>query len=423
MANLLVINSQDWGKFESIKDSPLVKKIISDYEVFQIQNFNLNEFKKEVSQKKVSRAVFAYFQPHKDLHFLRAFKSLSLEAEIIALFPDLSSIAEYDNLNSIVTDDYFYATTYNKNIMTSAFATADGIIVENETDLALVKEHCANAFAVLAKDVEAGTNFIKPKKKYKVSVVMLTFNQLEDTKKCVESFMAHTQNVNYELIFVDNGSTKDNTKEYLEELAASHENIKTIFNPENMGFAIGNNQGIAVSEGEYVLLLNNDVLLTDNWLSRMLAVIESSNDVGIVGPVTNNASGKQVVAYSGTEEDVEGINRFAEMTLLKNAGYWLDVERIIGFCVLIKREVLWKIGGLDEVFGPGGYEDYDYCMRVKQAGYKVVIASDVFIYHIGGKGYSSNKLNYTDLRKQNIEIFIEKWVRKTIEIMEKIPNG
>ena len=91
--------------------------------------------------------------------------------------------------------------------------------------------------------------------------------------------------------------------------------------------------------------------------------------------------------------------------------------------MLIKREVLFRVGVLDEMFGPGGYEDYDYCMRVKQEGYNIVIAMDTFIFHIGGKGYSSNNLDYTQLRSKNIELLIDKWNKNILEAMEKLPDG
>jgi GT2 family glycosyltransferase len=119
----------------------------------------------------------------------------------------------------------------------------------------------------------------------------------------------------------------------------------------------------------------------------------------------------------------EDIKRFAWMQLLKNAGFWFDTHRIIGFCMLVKREVIDAIGVLDERFGPGGYEDYDYCLRVKQAGYKIMVASDVFIYHIGGQGYKKNNLDYDVLRSQNIQIFIDKWCKKALEILERLPDG
>ena len=143
----------------------------------------------------------------------------------------------------------------------------------------------------------------------------------------------------------------------------------------------------------------------------------------MVVPCTNHASGRQKVVFEANPEDDDLIQEYAKTTLVKQAGSWINVDRVIGFCMLIKREVLFKVGVLDEMFGPGGYEDYDYCMRIRQAGYNIVVAEDTFIFHIGGKGYSSNNMDYMELRNKNIELLIDKWTRQTIKIMEKLPDG
>ncbi|MCL2389704.1 MAG: hypothetical protein FWC85_04915, partial [Elusimicrobia bacterium] len=181
MSDILVVNAADFSKIESLKSG----KLVSKPEVFQIKDFNLDDFKKTVTQNNFSRAVFAYFSPHKDIHFLRALKSLGLNTEIVLFCPDLSSLAEYDHLNLQITDDYFYAATLNKNLATSAFDSSGAVIVENETDLSLVKKYCPEVNAVLVKDAEAKSVKFEPKKPYTVSVIMLTFNQFDDTKKCV----------------------------------------------------------------------------------------------------------------------------------------------------------------------------------------------------------------------------------------------
>ena len=118
-----------------------------------------------------------------------------------------------------------------------------------------------------------------------VSIVILAYNQLEYTKKCIESIVENT-NVFFELILVDNGST-DGTAEYLESeltsLIASGM-LRIIKNDKNLGYARGNNQGMAIAGGEYILLLNNDVVVTPGWLSCLLKCAEKYSDIGIVGP-------------------------------------------------------------------------------------------------------------------------------------------
>jgi GT2 family glycosyltransferase len=232
---------------------------------------------------------------------------------------------------------------------------------------------------------------------------------------------ANTVGIDFELIFVDNGS-KDGTLKYLKNLQLTNNNLQIITNDTNLGFAKANNQGIKVSSGEYILLLNNDVILTPKWLEKMLRCIESDESIGVVGPLTNHAVGQQVVNYPFSKKDVD-INKFAVLMEMKYGGVYEQTHRIIGFCMLIKREVIEKVGLLDERFGPGGFEDYDYCLRVNQHGYKIMIAKDVFVYHLGGRGYSKNDLDYNSLRKQNFEIFVDKWCKKALEILEHMPSG
>ncbi|MGI6385863.1 MAG: glycosyltransferase family 2 protein [Desulfomonilia bacterium] len=113
------------------------------------------------------------------------------------------------------------------------------------------------------------------------SIIILTCNQLEYTKKCVESIQKHTPQP-HEIIFVDNGST-DGTREYIEQLASDHEHIQLILNEKNLGFAAGNNQAIQKAGGDYLLLLNNDTVVTEKWLGTLIQHLNESPDTGMVG--------------------------------------------------------------------------------------------------------------------------------------------
>ena len=117
------------------------------------------------------------------------------------------------------------------------------------------------------------------------SIIILTHKQLELTKQCLQSIETHTPE-SHEIIIVDNAST-DGTLDYLRRYESAHSNVHVIANKENLGFAGGNNQGLALSKGEYVLLLNNDTVVTDGWLSRMLATLMNHPEAGLVGPMSN----------------------------------------------------------------------------------------------------------------------------------------
>lgn len=420
--NLLVISADHKDNIDK-KHSKCIDKILNKHDVFYFEETSVTALKTQLLSNSYETIVFAYPESVKSYRLLRIIKVLNPKTKLVLLMPQISNLKEYVKENDSLYDEVYGLLKKSGAMEVSNCQLSDAVVVENIDDVDLIKKEVPSINVDTIDEVLAKGLAFKDKPKYLVSIVMLTYNQLDDTQICVESLLKHTTDVGYELIFVDNGSTKDDTKTYLEGLKEKHSNVKVIFNETNLGFACANNQGIEISEGEYVLLLNNDVILTEGWLGRMLLVAESDKNTGIVGPCTNHASGRQVVVFDGSADDDEAIQQFAKNILSKNAGFWFSVSRIIGFCVLIKREVLFNVGVLDEMFGPGGYEDFDYCMRVKQAGYNIVIAGDTFIYHIGGKGYSANNMNYNVLRTKNIELLIEKWTKNVLEIMEKLPDG
>lgn len=248
-----------------------------------------------------------------------------------------------------------------------------------------------------------------------ISIIILTYNQLEYTKMCIESIFEYT-NEPFELIMVDNGST-DGTMEYLKSIVSFSPSLvryKVIQNSENMGFARGCNQGIEDAAGEYILLLNNDVIVTEGWLKRMLSRLKQDSSAGIVGPCSNKVSGLQFepdAVYSTMKE----MHEFARGFGVQNSGRVLESARLVGFCMLIKMEVLDKTGLLDEMFSSGNFEDDDLCIRAQQAGYKCLIAQDVFVHHFGSMSFEGNGIDYYNHYEKNLRLFAGKWGLKNIE--------
>lgn len=239
-----------------------------------------------------------------------------------------------------------------------------------------------------------------------VTIVILTFNQIKYTQKCVESIMKHTPEP-HEVIFVDNGST-DGTLKWLKTLVAKHPNCRLIENKKNLGFSKGCNQGIEMASGEYILLLNNDVVVSANWLSGMLECLKSCSTTGIVGPMTNNISGPQKVGATGYGT-MEAMHTYARDFRRRNRHRRIPMRRIVGFCMLFRRELTDRIGMLDERFGSGNFEDDDYCLRALLAGYKNIIAGDVFIHHYGSRTFIGNGIDYSAALSQNKRIYVDKW--------------
>ncbi|HEY0828707.1 MAG TPA: bifunctional glycosyltransferase family 2 protein/class I SAM-dependent methyltransferase [Bacilli bacterium] len=236
----------------------------------------------------------------------------------------------------------------------------------------------------------------------KTSIVILTFNKLEQTKVCIESIRQHTDKDSCEMIVVDNCST-DGTVEWLRE----QEDLRVHYNDYNAGFPKGCNQGMQIAAGDSVLLLNNDTIVTPNWLEQLLQCLYSDDRIGAVGPVTNHASYLSAIPVSyGTLEEMQ---KFAQSYNRSNPAKWEEWIKLIGFCLLIKREVMERVGLLDERFSPGNYEDEDYCLRIRKDGYRLMLCKDTFIHHFGSTSFNDDSSRFMALLMQNDKKFVEKW--------------
>jgi GT2 family glycosyltransferase/glycosyltransferase involved in cell wall biosynthesis len=248
------------------------------------------------------------------------------------------------------------------------------------------------------------------------SIIILALNQLEHTRACLDSIAAHTP-PSHEVIVVDNGST-DATPEFLRKWQAGDARRIVIRNETNRGFAGGNNQGLAIARGETVVLLNNDTIVTPGWLEAMLATLARHPETGVVGPMSNRVSGPQLVS-DATYRDVAGLPAFAAGFVRQNAGKSFETGRVVGFCLLARREVIARIGGLDEAFGSGNFEDDDFCIRALLAGFRIRVAQDSFVHHVGSQTFAGQKIDYCQALHRNWAIFHAKWHMPATTSMEK----
>lgn len=237
------------------------------------------------------------------------------------------------------------------------------------------------------------------------SILLVTHNQLAYTRLCLDSVRRFTDEP-YELIVVDNGS-KDRTPEFL----ANSPDIRWIGNPDNRGFPAAVNQGIGLARGTQILLLNNDTVVTTGWLRRMLKALQSDAVIGLVGPVSNRISGLQQIPV--TYRQMADLDGFAWDWGRDHAGEIVDLERLVGFCLLINRRVIEEIGGLDERFGIGNFEDDDYCRRAREAGFRTVVAVDSFVHHFGGRTFVGSGVDFAALMAENERKYREKWAEQS----------
>ncbi|MEJ8553407.1 glycosyltransferase [Tepidibacter sp. Z1-5] len=241
-----------------------------------------------------------------------------------------------------------------------------------------------------------------------VSIILVTFNNLEFTKECIDSILNKTAYPNYELVIVDNKSS-DDTPEYLKELQDKYPNITIILNEENYGFAKGNNIGIKHAKGDYIILLNNDTVVTKGWITGLVKHLDRDNNLGLVGPVTNSIGNESKINVSYS--NIKDMDDFAEeYTNVHFNELYKDIGVLAMFCVAIKKEVLEDVGYLDESYGIGMFEDDDFSYRVKGKGYNIACAEDVFIHHYGSVSFKKMEdKKFRKIFETNKKIFEEKW--------------
>lgn len=230
------------------------------------------------------------------------------------------------------------------------------------------------------------------------SIIIPTYNQLDRTKECLDSILRDGGRAPCEIIIVDNAST-DGTREHLEVLARkldrSKDHFVQIFNKTNLGVAAAWNQGMQAARGDYLAIVNNDVVLTTGWL-RSLAWAMENHGLSLVSPFA--ATGP--LDYNLEERAA----RFTERNLGK---IWLGEA---DFCaVAMPRSTCKLVGPFDGKFVIGGYEDTDYCYRMRELGLRFGVSGAAFIHHYGSSTLDAFKKAGDAHAAKNRDYFISKW--------------
>lgn len=247
----------------------------------------------------------------------------------------------------------------------------------------------------------------------KVYTIVLNWNNYLDSKKGLDSLL-RSDYTNQEILIVDNGST-DNSGNLLK---ADYPDLHFIFNKNNLGFARGCNVGIRMAlqdrECQYVLLFNNDAEATPNFLQKAVAVAESNEKIGLVGGKILHSPESKKIWYAGGHVDVwrcQGVARgWGEI----DRGQYDQVEPVkfvTGALMLIKREVLEKVGLLPEEYF-FGVEEFDYSVNVRQAGYLLYYVPDFLVYHRGDGSHGNYDPKYIYTYYRQKLIFMEKYLPK-----------
>jgi GT2 family glycosyltransferase/glycosyltransferase involved in cell wall biosynthesis len=238
----------------------------------------------------------------------------------------------------------------------------------------------------------------------RVSIVIVSYNNHELTRACIESVLRNSMHPNLEIIVVDNAST-DGSAEMLDAMRDEH--VHVLLNGRNAGFAAANNQALQIVTGAYVVLLNNDTVVPRGWLPRMLRHLDDP-EIGLAVAVTNFSGNESRIDVPYTA--IADMEPFADQYMREHDGERFDIRVAAMYCVGMRRDVYERLGPLDETFGIGMFEDDDYSHRARLAGLRVVCTEEVFVHHFGQASFSKlDAATYEALWKRNQAHFEEKW--------------
>lgn len=225
-------------------------------------------------------------------------------------------------------------------------------------------------------------------------VVIPVYNALRSTRNCLDSVRRNAPA--WARIVVINDASDARTTEWLREQSS----ITLLENTANQGFVKTANRGLRYSDAPYVCLLNSDTLLTPGALEKMVAGMERDSRIGLACPLSNSAVNLSVKIAPG--EDVFSFARRVERV---GGALYPDAVTVVGFCLLVRRQVITTLGVFDEVFGRGYCEETDLHYRARAAGWRCVVADDTFVYHQQGASFTDSD----ERIRKNLEILMARW--------------
>lgn len=220
-----------------------------------------------------------------------------------------------------------------------------------------------------------------------VDIVVPIFNALELVRRCVRSVLEHVRG-DYRLVLVDDASTDPDLARYLSRVAADSPRVVLLRNSENLGFLGSANRGLRNAGGRDVLLLNSDTEVFEGFLEALVECAYSQDGIGLVSPLSNNATILSVPDFCRKNDLPAGVDAKDVAAVVRAASRRQRPEIVTphGFCLYVKAAVIAEVGVFDgELFGRGFGEENDLGERAKLAGWKVVAADDVYVWH-DGKG-------------------------------------
>jgi len=256
-----------------------------------------------------------------------------------------------------------------------------------------------------------------------IDVIIPVYKGLLQTRRCIDSVLRSAQATPFEVVAIDDASPDPEISRHLREMAEQGR-ITLLRNERNLGFVHSVNRGMALHAERDVVLLNSDTEVANDWLDRLRRCACGQPDVGTVTPFSNSAT---ICSYpfEGWTKGVPGTLGLAALDRLfgtVNAGRTVELPTAVGFCMYIRRACLDRVGLFDaDRFGRGYGEENDFCMRAAGAGWRNVLAGDVFVYHEGAVSFSEERPVLTENAGKALADLHPDYVRKVHEFVMRDP--
>ena len=247
-----------------------------------------------------------------------------------------------------------------------------------------------------------------------ISIVIPTKNHCDVLRRCIDSIEHLSSYTKYEIIIVDNYSDDKNTLSYLDTICNRHKIIKVNNINGKFNFSHMVNEGVKNSNGDYVILLNNDTeVISENWLECMLAYMCISG-VGIVGAKLLypdkkiQHAGVVMKMFNGVAGHAFKLLPFFNNGYLSYASVARNYSAVTGACLMVKKSIYQEVSGFDEENFGVSFNDVDFCMKVRKKGYRVVYSPGALLYHYEGKSRGTEQVGYFSDAKETYEM-TKKW--------------
>jgi GT2 family glycosyltransferase len=258
-----------------------------------------------------------------------------------------------------------------------------------------------------------------------IDVIIPVYKGLGETRRCIESVLGSPQGTPFEIVVVDDATPDPGIASYLDELAGQGR-ITLVRSERNRGFVQSVNAGMSRHPDRDVVLLNSDTEVANDWLDRLHRTACGQPDVGTVTPFSNSATicSYPFEGWAGGLPGTLGLAALDRLFATANAGRTVDLPTAVGFCMYIRRACLDQLGLFDaDRFGRGYGEENDFCLRAAKAGWRSVLAGDVFVFHEGAVSFSADRDALQETAARTVADMHPDYLRKVRAFVTRDPLG